>query len=161
MSLGVPENTTECMGVGSGALHPTKIVTREWASSYPPRATGSSKDQRLLLGTSRGFGWEKKAFSENMWRDIHYSLYGCFFLEMWEKKCIWLLIVHEIYMKPNRRYQLSPRISVIVKNPPTTIIEKVIIVKARLDLLASQPTFCKGRKGEKKWVKLHPRYLYF
>ena len=75
-----------------------------------------------------------------------------FFLEMWEKKYIWLLIVHEIYMKPNRRYQLSPRISVIVKNPPTTIIEKVIIVKARLDLLASQPTFCKGRKGEKKWV---------
>ena len=60
--LGGPWKYPRCMVAGSGALHPTKIVTREWASSYPPRATGSSKDQRLLLGTSRGFGWTIRHF---------------------------------------------------------------------------------------------------
>ena len=38
-------------------------------------------------------------------------------------------------------YQLSP----------IGFLSPHIVKAARLDLLTSQPTFCKGRKGEEKW----------
>ena len=68
------------------------------------------------------------------------------FFEMWEKKIHLVVIVYEIYMKANRRYMGEFFISTESYRTSVTAYKA-----ARLDLLTSQPTFCKGRKGEEKW----------